>query len=334
MNRKDKVLVLYDADEEYSHLMCEYLMSCKQLPWKIAACTSREDLDRLCDGVRPEVILSSGSLYEEGLESRAGVKLIILNDGENTMGLPAVEKYQPAEETLRGVLKIYSQYVSADDAPELLTDSAKAKLIGVFSPIRRCYQTTFSVLMGRLLLERGRVLYLSFEFCEGYEELACDESSGNGNLSDLTYFIKSPQSIFSIRFKSMVKSIAGLDYIPCAVSGTDIAEIPEEEWKTFITRICVMENYSYVVLDLSENVRGIFGVLRMCDRIYTIAAGDRVAKRKIEIYEEALEKYDYPDVKEKSIMCRVPSVKRVPSFLGEMRGGELIDYIRAQIGDI
>ena len=55
----------------------------------------------------------------------------------------------------------------------------KAKLIGVFSPVRRCYQTTFSVLMGRLLLGRGRVLYLSFEFCEGCEEFIPPEKCGN-----------------------------------------------------------------------------------------------------------------------------------------------------------
>ena len=162
-----------------------------------------------------------------------------------------------------------------DSVVQIKPSEKRAKLIGVFSPVRRCYQTTFSVLMGRLLGDRGRVLYLSLEFCEGSEELIPPDKSGN--LSDLMYFIKSPTSVFSVRFKSMVRTIAGLDYIPCAVPGTELTEIPEDEWKSFLMRICSVEGYDYVILDLSECIRGIFGILRMCDTVYTLTRNDRVA---------------------------------------------------------
>ncbi len=329
MKRNEKIFVLYDEDEEYSRLMCEYLMGCKNLPWKIVGCTSRRDLDLLCESITPEVILSAASVYEESIAQKSNVRPIILNDGEDIRGMSVVEKYQPADETLKGILKIYSGCISDDSVPELLPEGNKAMLIGVFSPIRRCYQTTFSVLMGRLLSERGKVLYLSFEFCEGFDELS--DGDGSGNLSDLVYFINSPQPVFSMRFRSMVRNIAGLDYIPCAVSGTDIAEIPEDEWKAFLTRICVLEKYSYVILDLSESVRGIFEVLRMCDKIFTLTGNDRTAKKKIESYENVLNMYDYSDVAEKSIKFHVPSVKRVPSFSGEVKNGELVDFISDQI---
>ncbi len=329
--KPEKILILYDRDEEYANLMCEFLIGQKGLPWRVAACTSREDLVKICTGRRTDILLAAASCIDSIPKADIG-KIVILDDGMGKLDGAVVEKYQPAEETLRKILELYSIDVCGEEDPKAETDGDKAKLIGVFSPVRRCYQTTFSVLMGRLLSEKERTLYLSFEFCEGCEELIMPE--GTKNLSDLMYFIKSPPSVFSLRFKSMVRTVAGLDYIPAAISGSDISEIPEEEWKVFLTRICVLEGYSYVILDLSESVRGIFGILRMCDRVYTLTRHDRVAKRKIESYENVLSMYKYTDITEKSIKCTPPSVSRVPSITGDICGGEFADFIRDQIGNI
>ncbi|MBO4609481.1 MAG: hypothetical protein J5696_06365 [Lachnospiraceae bacterium] len=328
--KRERILLLYDRDEEYAHLMGEYLLGCKGLPWKIAACTSAGDLLGIVNGRAPEVLVTSASCYDKCLEKIGAKHTIVLNDG--TTGVHGVtEKYQPAENTLRVILDICAEDEDADGADFMSPAKDRAKLIGVFSPVRRCYQTTFSVLMGRLLSDRGRVLYLSFEFCEGCEELIPPEESRG--LSDLMYFIKSPVNVFLLRFKSMVRSIAGLDYIPCALSGTDISDIPEAEWKLFLSRICDYGEYSYVILDLSESIRGIFSILRMCDRIYTLTRNDRVAKRKVESYENVLSLYNYEDVREKSIKCDPPSVNRVPSFSGDM-SGEFVDFIAKQLGEI
>ena len=326
--KPDNVLILYDRDEEYAHLMGEYLMGCKSLPWKIAVCTSEDDLMRI--GKTPNTILvAAASVFGKQIKSGDFQKIIILDDGGDICDELSVEKYQPAEETLRRILEIYMNDADEDSVTMMSPSGERAKLIGVFSPVRRCYQTTFSVLMGRLLEERGRVLYLSFEFCEGNEELIpCDKA---GNLSDLMYFIKSPASVFSMRFKSMVRTIAGLDYIPCAVPGTELTEIPEDEWKQFLMRVSSLEGYSYIILDLSECIRGIFGILRMCDMVYTLTRKDKSAAMKIESYENVLRMYDYSDVKDKSIKCSVPSVSRVPSFTGDDLDGELVSYIRKQM---
>ena len=339
--KRDRVLVLYDEDEEYAGLMGEYLLGCRNLPWKIAVCTSGEDLKKTCEMRSPEMLVVAGSCYGKKAELTGAVQTVILNDhpggiseelsGEDGKGvLQRVEKYQAADETLRHLLELYAGKACDDDSASPGTDKEKAKLIGVFSPVRRCYQTTFSVLMGRILSARSRVLYLSFEFCEGCEELISRD--GARNLSDLMYFIKSPPSVFSIRFRSMVRTISGLDYIPAALSGTDLSEIPEEEWRIFLNRICQAEGYSYVILDLSESIRGIFGILRMCDRIYTLTRHDKVAKRKIENYEFVLGMYEYSDVRDKSIKCCPPYVGRVPLFSDDLVSGELVNYIRDQIG--
>ena len=326
--RPDKVLILYDSDEEYARLMGEYLMGCKDLPWKIAVCTSEEDL-RKTDKGKGSLLVVSSSVYSEFIKSLGAEKIITLDDGNGVCEDPVIEKYRPAEETLRGILEVYMEYADEDSMTMIKPSGAKAKLIGVFSPVRRCYQTTFSVLMGRLLSDRGKVLYLSFEFCEGSEELIPPDRTGN--LSDLVYFIKSAPSVFSMRFRSMVRTIAGLDYIPCAVPGSDLTEIPGDEWKTFLTRICSLEDYSYVILDLSECIRGIFEILRMCDTVYTLTRSDKVARTKIESYENVLKMYDYTDIKDKSIKCSIPSVNRVPSFAGEDLSGELVSFIRKQM---
>ena len=340
--KRDRILVLYDRDEEYTSLMGEYLLGCKNLPWKIAACTSEADLKKLCEKRAPDILVTSESSYSRGLNAVDAEKIVILSDGSGSVTVkdtspgtcahPVIEKYQPAEDTLRAILEIYSCELDEGDVSDMSFSSERAKLIGVFSPVRRCYQTTFSVLMGRLLAVNSRVLYLSFEFCEGCEELIPSEESRT--LSDLMYFIGSAPSVFSLRFRSMVRNLSGLDYVPAALSGTDISEISEDEWKTMLKRICSLEGYSYVILDLSESIRGIFEVLRMCDRIYTLTRDDKVAKRKIGNYEFVLSMYEYSDVWEKSIRCRPPYVSRVPSFSGDLPACELIDFVKDQIGAI
>ena len=79
--KNEKILVLYDKDEEYARLMCEYLMGCRNLPWKITACTAEPDLMNICGRVSPAVLVTTDSCYSAVVERMEAEKLVILSDG-------------------------------------------------------------------------------------------------------------------------------------------------------------------------------------------------------------------------------------------------------------
>ena len=134
--KPERILLLYDRDEEYARLMGEYLLGCKGLPWKIVACTSAADLIGLVKKRSPEILVTSASSYDKCLEKIGAKHVLILNDG--TSGVRGVtEKYQAAEDTLRVILDICTDDEEADDPSFFSPAKNRAKLIGVFSPVRK-----------------------------------------------------------------------------------------------------------------------------------------------------------------------------------------------------
>ena len=103
--KEEKILVLYDKDEEYARLMCEYLLGCRNLPWKITACTSEADLKKICVNRTPSLLVTTNSCYTRTLEDMGVGKLVILSDGSGTRvvrdteKIPVIEKYRLYERT-------------------------------------------------------------------------------------------------------------------------------------------------------------------------------------------------------------------------------------------
>ena len=92
--------------------------------------------------------------------------------------------------------------------------------------------------------------------------------------------------------------------------------------------------YEIVILDLSESMQGLFDLLRICDKVFTLTGEDRVAQGKLAEYEQILASYEYKDVLDKTHKCMVPKVRRVPEELEQYTRGELADYVRNMIREL
>ena len=275
------------------------------------------------------MLLVSQPLYERyGGEWEAGRRIILSEGRDGPPGEQWIDKYQSVEAVVRKVLEL------ASDAG-LLPPAARAggregmKLIGVYSPVGRCLQTTFSFTLGQLLARKHRVLYLNFECFSGFGKMLRKEFQAD--LSDLIYFLHNRDGRFPYRLESMTQKLNGLDYIPPAFSCLDLQRVEKEEWLALLDELGQSGLYEYVILDLSEVINGLFDILRLCSRVYTIVRDDGFAAAKQEQYEALLTCLDHEDILENTKKCRLPLFRQLPQGLEGLTRGELADLVRGLI---
>ncbi len=324
------ILALCDGEEEYAHLMTEYMERQKNLPWSVHTYT---DVTRLLEQEREaDILLVAESAYREELKELQSKRLIVLNESGmiRNKNLRYIDKYQQADQVLRELLCIYLE-IASQVLPKLGTEG-KTGFIGFYSPVGRCLQTTFALTVSQLLAEKHKTLYLNFEYFAGNQELL--PALQTRDLADLLYFLNAEQGKFAIRMQSMVRQVGSLDYIPPMRAGQNLLPITAKEWLLFLKKIQEMGVYEYVVMDLSECMQGLFDILRTCRRVYTIQAEDPAADGKLNQYEKALELFSCEDVIERTCKCSIPRIRRLPARLELYARGELADYAREQIRDI
>lgn len=321
-----RILALCDPEEDYAQHMCAFLKRSRELPWEVNLYTRVEELLRRQEPV--DLLLIAESAYGERVRDLEAGQTVVL--GESGLapweGVRYIDKYQRADQVLRELLGIYAER-EGELCPRLAVKH-RARLIGMYSPVRRVLQTTFALTYGQLLAEGERTLYLNFEHFAGLEELAAPPG---GDLSALLYFLKAEREKFLLRVQAMAGRKGKLDYIAPMNWGQNLLGITGQEWQLFLERILESGLYDAVILDLSESMQGLFDILRLCCRVYTIEGEDRLARCKMDQYEQLLALQEYGDVLEKTEKCRLPLFRRLPEQIEQYTRGELAEYVRGLI---
>lgn len=326
------VLVLCDAEEEYARLMTDFLKARKDLPWEIRTYTSA---DLLLQGEKKSeiaMLVVAESTYEEELQMLEPQRLVILNEsGVLRWGqVQNLNKYQQAENVLRGLLEVYTE-IADESLPRLATET-DTKFVGMYSPVRRCFQTSFALTLGQMLAEKHRTLYLNFEHYAGITELLPDVQARD--MADLLYFLNTEQDRFRLRMQMLIQKKGRLDYIPPMRSGQNLLTVTSGEWIQLLQKITELGEYEYVILDLSESMQGLFEILRCCKKVVTLTRDDHIAQSKIMQYEEMLSLYEYEDVLGKTCKYAAPKIQRLPEELEQYTRGDLAEFVRGQMREI
>lgn len=326
MNQKaEKTMVLCDEEEEYAQLMTEFLKKRKDLPWVIRTYTSVEELfGKESESV--DMLVVAESAYFDEMQKLCSDGLVILNESGLMRwdGMRYVDKYSRAEEVLKQLLAIYADI--ADVPMPRFAVGLHTKFIGNYSPVRRCMQSSFALTLGQMLAEKHKTLYLNFEHYAGMAEVLPDMQ--NLDLADLLYFLNAEKEKFRIRMQTILKQIGKLDYIPPMKVGQNLLSVTGEEWLALLRKIEELGVYEYVILDLSESMQGLFEILRLCSRVFTSVAQDRIADRKLTQYEQVLALYEYGDVLEKTSRLDLSHIHRLPPEPEQLTRGEMAEVVR------
>lgn len=326
------VLILYDTEEEYAGLMTDFLKSRKDLPWEIRTYTVVELLLKEEKPGQISMLVAAEGAYCDDLQALQPLRTVILNEsGMVKWGqLCQVNKYQQADKVLKELLEIYME-VAPGGLPQLWCRS-NTRFIGMYSPVKRCLQTSVALTMSQMLAEEHRTLYLNFEHYAGITELLPEVQ--NRDMADLLYFLNVEQGKFRLRMQTIVQKKGKLDYVPPMRSGQNLLTVSAAEWMQFIQKLAELGEYEYVVLDLSDSIQGLFDILRNCHKIFTLTADDRIAKSKLLQYEQLLGLYEYEDVLQKTCRSAPPHIRRLPEEPEQYVRGELAEYVRRQLKEI
>lgn len=322
------VMALCDTEEEYAQQMTEFLKKHKNLPWELHTYTRVDELLREEKGTVSMLVVAE-SAYRDELRALMPERLVVLSESGvlRWEDLTYVDKYQEAEEVLKCLIGIYMEI--ADIQLPRLQKNCKTVFIGAYSPVRRCLQTSFSLAMSQILAREHPTLYLNFEHYAGIAELLPDMQTLD--MADLLYFLNADRDKFRFRMQTMLKHKGGLDYIPPMKAGQNLLAVTGAEWLMLLQKIEELGEYEYVILDLSESMQGLFEILRLCTRVYTLTREDRIAKSKLMQYEQILALYEYEDVLEKTKQVSIAHIRRLPGELEQLTKGDLANLVRGLI---
>lgn len=326
------ILILYDGDTEYAHLMTEYLKTREHLPWEIFTYTKEEELFAAESDRQADMLVAAENVYDEKLCRLQPGCMVLLNES-GVMKWPHIQnvyKYRKAENILQDLLEAYMS-VAKEQLP-LLERECSTEFIGIYSPVRRCLQTSFALTFAQMLAENCRTLYLNFEHYSGLEGLLPDEQLRD--MADLLYFLNTDGERFRLRMQTIVQRKGRLDYVPPMKAGQNLLGVTPEDWRLLLHKIRELGDYEYIILDLSECVQGLFEILRICKRIFTLTKEDRISKSKLLQYEQLLTLCEYGDVLEKTRKYSLPRIRRLPDEIEQYTKGELADYIRKNIEEL
>lgn len=324
---KKKILALCDKDAEYTRRFCEYASGKKEYPFEAAAFTSAEKLKQFCQKEEIEVLLISERMADEELEQMVKGEVIILREEEAGGGHgSSIYKYQPCEKVLREMMSFCAGRGMEADVYAERGQKDELQMIGLFTPVHRCMQTTFAVALGEILAKDHKVLYLNFESFSGLEKKLGQEYMTD--LSDLLYYASNAREVLVYKLQGMIQKIQNLDYIPPVFSCMDLARITKEQWFLLFGEIGRLTDYEYIILDLSEQIQGLFDILRSCCKVFTLYREDAAALAKMYHYERLLIRTDYEDILEKSKKCSLPFIRNVSFDPLNLTYGELADYVR------
>lgn len=327
-----KIMAICDTEEGYAFRMAEYMLEKVRLPYTLHLFTAASELEKFAGREKIEILLIAESalrLIKQEYVRQQVAQMFVLQEGEDEKqeNLCYISKYQSPERVVQIILESVTDL--ADWNTEDVAKETATKMIGIYSPVKRCLQTSFAVSLGQILAKEHKVLYLNLEMYSGFGRLLNREFTAD--IMDAMYYFQSAREKLALRLPTMIQNIGGLDYIPPVQYSQGLEEVTGRQWLEFCKDVAAIGQYEYIILDLNEGLNGLFELLKNCCKIYTITREDRFAEAKIDQYEQILKFNGMEEIAQKTVKCRFPVFRELPADLEMMTHGELASYVRSII---
>lgn len=324
------ILAIFDSEERYAYGFMEFISNKSNLPFQVHVFTEPERFFAYSKQEEIECLLISENVYQREVEALNIPHIIILSESSDCLNksLLHIHKYQSCEAIFREMMAYYTK-----EAGHVMscvrTNTEKMKIIGIYTPVGRCLQTTFSFALGQILSKKAKVLYMNFERYSGLEALL--KRSFQYDISDLVYYFQCAKEKLSLRLSSIVENVHGLDFVPPVQLYQSILGVHGQQWIELFAEIEKCSDYEYLILDLTDGVADLWDILRSCTHVYTITRGDGVSLAKMDQYERGLRTMEYEDVLAKTRKIEFPVFKEIPIRFDELTYGDLARYVKQYI---
>lgn len=240
-----------------------------------------------------------------------------------------IYKYSPAKSIVEAVVEKIIEISSNEEKKSI--NEKKIKIIGVYTPIKRCFQTTFCITLGQILSREKKTLYLNFEGFSGFDFMS--GKTYKADIMDALYFAECNNSSFALRVDSISERIGDLRYISPTKAFTNLSNISPSQWNRLLDAITTETDYEVLIMDLSEQVNGLLDILDRCDKVYTIVDNERVAQAKVAQYQMLLREKNYLNIISKTESIIIPRFKEIPADFEMLPYSELTNYVKRIINE-
>ncbi|MBQ6734610.1 MAG: hypothetical protein IJR00_06855 [Lachnospiraceae bacterium] len=323
-------IYLCDPDAVYLARLHGYLKEHLQLAVRISEYTDPRYLaDVKADGGK--TLLVADEDFAEVIDPEAYDNILwICAEGAQeetvTEGGPSVQRISRYGKASDIVSKMLSMPVfSEGNFRTAGMKGCETKLIGYYSPLSRCLQTSLAIATGQMLGASHRVFYLNFDAFP-----AGNLSAERGNLADLLYYHSCDPEALPLKIEQMKQRLGSLYYIPPAESFLQTEGVAGTEWLTLIRAIARTAQPEYLLLDLKTHVAGIMEILSLCDEIITITGADARDREKIASYRRVLALGDGEEILRRTRFCALPRGPLLPKHPAMLSDSPLAQIIRKE----
>lgn len=287
-----ETVILYDSDKEYLSNFIRYVENKHDNPLKIIGFSEKDLFLEFMNQNNIDILLISEENIQD-INTEFDKKRIILlieePEIESINGIRTLYKFQKIENIIRFIINMYAENMPEKNVIKI-KGGERAKIIGIYSPVKRCGKTALSMELAEHLTKQGKVLMMNME---EYSALRTDtEEEMVYDLSDLLYFYMQNSWSFELKLKAVMQCLRGFDYIPPVKNGDELRGITTEQWRGLITEIAKVSDYQMIILDISDIVSNILQLLHMCDYVIMPYMSDEISSRKMTELEKELSNLD------------------------------------------
>lgn len=204
--------------------------------------------------------------------------------------------------------------------------TAEAQLISLYSPVKRCLQTTFGITLAHLLSKKGRTLYLNLEGYSGMDRTLAGSISKD--ISDFIYYVnQSTNDNIPLILQKYIYRLEEVDIIPPVLNPCNLQDVTEDMWRRMLHTLQKSGLYDYIIVDVSDFIHGTFTILRESQMIFSLTKSDERASAKWQQYCSVLEESGYSDVLDKTRRSELPQVTLLPAHLEEYMPGPMTELV-------
>lgn len=288
--------VIFDYENRYIEKITDFLNLSDKFPFETRAFSIKEELEEYFKNNTVDIFIVDESLIAMADEF-VYKELVILSKkstGVNN-GTYYIYKYQNVENIIREIVGFLS---GSENISAIMKRKRKMSIISMYSPVKRSMATALALEVGREISKNRKVLYINLESYSGLEKRL--GKIFNKDITDFLYYIESKNGNIGMLLSGIVEGYEGIDILPPARNQSDLIELPSEKWIFMLKKIEEDTDYDYVILDLSEAIQGIYGLLDLSDLVISCTDENRLSEYKISQYKDELEKTGYESILEKT----------------------------------
>ena len=326
----NKTIAICDGDYAYAQHLAFYVMRESELPYETRI---YRDTGELTQHQKPEetalLIISAENYDKEVKKAGFGKTMVMVGEEESSgTGEDLVRKYSPM--TYLGK-KVKERLEDEEELPVYRSGKHELQVIGVFCPGNQFCQSSFTLCLGQILAEYSKTLYINFESYSGLGELP--QLDFKESLEDILFFNLNNRERLMARLSLTGRKLGKLELAPPIRNKESYLDILPSEWTELIRSIGEWTDYRFLVLDLTENIRGLTEIMECCDLVYALQyTGNGFAGSKMEEFRKSLQEQGRDRLYLKTRIWKLPELP-LPEHPGnvECTDAELTGMIRAQL---